>query len=94
MDLVPDRDLEIARQLPDEFLHDSGDPLDRVVRMVNRHYSGFDYSARADLVQALLPVMLDMVADGAGATTAHRRLCEAVVAVWRKRLRLEHRETG
>jgi hypothetical protein len=94
MDLVPDRDLETARRLPDEFLRDSGDPLDRVVRLVNRHYSTFDYSARADLVQALLPVMLDMLADGAGTTTVHRRLCEAVVAVWRKRIRYEHRETG
>lgn len=94
MHLVPDRDLEIARQLPEEFLRGSGDPLDRVVRMVNRYYSGFDFSARADLVQALLPVMLDMLADGGGATTVHRRLCEAVVAVWRKRLRYEHRDTG
>jgi hypothetical protein len=94
MDLVPDRDLEIARQLPDEFLYESGEPLDRVVQLANRHWSDFDYSARADLVQALLPVMLDMLADGAGTTTVHRRLCEAVVAVWRKRQRLEQRETG
>jgi hypothetical protein len=94
MSLVPDRDLEIANQLPDEFLKESGESLDRVVRLVNRHWPGFDYGARADLVQALLPVMLDMLATGTAATAVHRRLCEAVVAVWQKRQRSEHKETG
>jgi hypothetical protein len=94
MNLVPDHDLAIANQLPDEFLRESGESLDRVVQLVNRHWSDFDYSARADLVQALLPVMLDMLAADTGATAVHRRLCEAVVAVWQKRQRSEHKETG
>ena len=94
MSLVPDHDLVIASQLPDEFLRECGESLNRVVLLVNRHWSDFNYGARADLVQALLPVMLDMLAAGTVATAVHRRLCEAVVAVWRKRQRLDHKETG
>ena len=94
MNLVPDRDLAIASQLPDEFLQESGESLDRIVRLVNRYWPEFEYVARADLVQALLPIMLDMLAVGEMTTTVHRRLCEAVVAVWLKRQRLEHRDTG
>jgi len=94
MSLVPDHDLVIANQLPDEFLQESGESLDRVIRLVNRHWPGYDYSARADLVQALLPVMLDMLAAGAETSTVHRRISEAVVAVWSKRQNSEHKETG
>ena len=94
MNLVPDRDLVIASRLPDEFLQESGEPLDRVILLVNRHWQDLDYSARADLVQALLPIMLDMLAVGEITTAVHQRLCEAVVAVWLKRQRSEHRDTG
>jgi hypothetical protein len=85
MGIVPDRDLEAARRLPTEFLSLSGAPLDRVIELVNRHWDAYGQRSRAELVQALLPVLLDMLNQGPAAAEPYPGLCEGIVATWLKR---------
>ncbi len=75
----------IARGLPDEFLRGSGVSGNRVVRLVNAHWGSYDNPARAELAQALLPILEELFHAGAYATDGQRDLCEGVVAVWLER---------
>ncbi len=82
MGKVSDRDRGIARGLPDEFLRGSGISGNRVVRLVNAHWGSYDGPARAELAQALLPILEELFHAGAYVTDGHRDLCEGVVTVW------------
>ncbi len=82
MGKVSDRDREIARGLPDEFLRGSGISGNRVVGLVSTHWGSHDKPARAELAQALLPILEELFYAGAYVTDEHRDLCEGVVTVW------------
>jgi hypothetical protein len=85
MGIVSDRDLEAARALPDEFLTLTGAPDDRVIELINRHWDGYGERSRAELAQALLPVLVDMVNQGQRTMDVYRGLCEGILAMWLKR---------
>ncbi len=82
---VSDSDRELARGLPDEFLMRSGVPVDRVVKLVSTHWGSYDNPARAELAQALLPILEELLHPGVCATYGHCDLCEGVVTVWLER---------
>ncbi len=75
----------IARGLPDEFLRGSGVSVNRVVELVSAHWGSHDNPARAELAQALLPILEELFYAGAYVTDEHRDLCESVVTVWLER---------
>ncbi len=85
MGKVSDRDREIARGLPDEFLRGSGISGNRVVGLVSTHWGSHDDPARAELAQALLPILEELFHAEAYVTDGHRDLCEGVVTVWLER---------
>lgn len=85
MGIVSDRDLEAARALPDEFLRLTGAPADRVVELVNGRWGGYGHRPLAELAQALLPVLVDMMNQGQRTVDVYRGLCEGIVATWMKR---------
>ncbi|UCG86369.1 MAG: hypothetical protein JSW71_21105 [Gemmatimonadota bacterium] len=85
MGMVSDRDLEAARSLPDEFLKLTGPPPDRVIELVNSYWDAYGHQRRAELVQALLPVLVDMMNQGQCRMDVYRGLCEGIVAMWLKR---------
>ena len=81
MSEVSDGDRELARGLPDEFLTRSGVAVDRVVRLVSTHWGSYDDPSRAELAQALLPILGELLQPGVYVTDGHRDLCEGVVTV-------------
>lgn len=87
---MSDHDLEMARRIPDDFLGLPDSPLDRIINLINRHWSGYDPRARAELAQALLPVLLDLVNSGTEVRELHRGLCQNIVAAWMRRQRDLH----
>lgn len=82
---VSDSDRELARGLPDEFLRGSGVSVNRVVELVSAHWGSHDNPVRAELTQALLPILEELLYTGAYVTDGHRDLCEGVVTVWLER---------
>ncbi len=85
MGKVSDSDRELARGLPDEFLRGSGVSVNRVVELVSAHWGSHDKPARAELAQALLPILEELFYAGAYVTDGQRDLCEGVVTVWLER---------
>jgi len=85
MGRVSDGDLEAARGLPDEFLRLKGAPDDRVIELINRHWDGYGGRSRAELAQALLPVLVDMMNQGQRTMDVYRGLCEGILAMWLRR---------
>jgi len=77
-----DHDREMARSMPDEFLILSGNPIDRLVEFVGRTWGTHDLGARAQLAQALLPIVLPLAECEVDVTDQQRDLCEAIVATW------------
>jgi hypothetical protein len=82
---VSDLDLELARRIPDDFVRLPGSPMDRVVDLVNRHWEQHTPQAKAELAQALLPVLLDLLNSSDDIANLHRGLCQNIVATWIKR---------
>ena len=77
-----DSDREFARGLPDEFLTRSGVLVDRVVGLVSTHWGSHENPDRAELAQALLPILEELLHPGAYVTDGHRDLCDGVVTGW------------
>jgi len=95
MGLVSDADLVLARTLPEEFLRGRGEPEDLLIDLINRHWGGgFDAIARAQLAQALLPLLLDMTNRRDAEMDVYRGLCEGVVATWLRRQALAADQAG
>ena len=77
MATISDHDREMARRLPDDFLQASGDPVERVVDLVNRHWGSYEAKQCTELAQALVAILEELsVTDG------HRNFCEEVVVGW------------
>ena len=94
MGLVSDTDLAQARRLPEEYLSRSGEPEDRLIELINCHWGGYDAIARAQLAQALLPLLLDMTSRRDADVELYQGLCEGVVATWLRRQALENDRAG
>ena len=71
---------DFARKLPEEFITERGNPRERVMRLLNRYCKGCSESLRADLAQALLPTLQEVVLhDGGLVSLEHQEECEAAV---------------
>ncbi len=79
---VSDRDRKLARGLPAAFKQCTGAPVDRVVSLVLGHWGSRDPSARAELAQALLPILEGLVQPGVPVIPQQSDLCENVVTGW------------
>jgi len=83
MALFTERDREIARRLPDEFLNSPDvDAVDRVVQLVAHYWGYHEDVARADLVRVLLPTLGRLLEPDIAPTAVDRDVCEAMVASW------------
>jgi hypothetical protein len=85
VDRATDRDLELARKLPDDFLAARGGSAQRLIEIVGDNWIRFPMNARAELVEALLPVVEAVLKREAGARDQDRGVCEAIVAKWMER---------
>ncbi len=80
---VTERDREMARRLPDEFLTSPEvDVVDRVVQLVAHYWGYHEDAGRADLVRVLLPTLRRLLEPGVEPTAVDRDVCEAMVASW------------
>jgi hypothetical protein len=76
------QDRSAAQQLPDEFLALEGDAPSRVVQLVSRHWGQYEEKPRAQLSEALLPILEKLLGQGTQVGEEHRDLCEGLVAAW------------
>ncbi len=79
---VTAQDRSAAHRLPDEFLELSGSSLTRIVELVTRHWEAYDESKRAQLAEALLPLLDNLLESRKTVTGDLRSLCEGLVAGW------------
>ena len=80
---VTERDREIARRLPDEFLESPEvEAIDRVVLLAARYWGYHKDTARAELVRVLLPTLRRLLEPDVDPTPVDRDVCEAMVASW------------
>jgi hypothetical protein len=80
---ITDRDLDLARQLPDEFVaagHASA--AQRLIEIVLENWGRFGIRQRAELVDALLPLLTPLLEPGVRVTDSVRDACRATVAKW------------
>ncbi len=83
---ISDRDLELARQLPDDFVGaGGGSAAHRLIELVGENWVRYRISARAELVEALLPILEPLLASRAKVTDRERGVCAAIVAKWLER---------
>jgi hypothetical protein len=75
-------DRQIAQRLPDEFAQAGGGAIDRITGLINRHWAHRSGSDRADLAEALLPILGELLEPGTPVTDEHRHCCEQVVTDW------------
>lgn len=83
---VRERDREVGRRLPDEFLRLAGTPAGRINKLVRRYWPQAAAPARAELIQALLLVLRPLLEPGAAVTDQKRQTCEDIVVSWLSRL--------
>lgn len=79
--------------LPDDFLASSGDPLDRLARVIRRKWANAPRPVRAGLAEGLAPI-LEPLTRGAQLTEAVRDACAEVVATWLAPFRGEREPSG
>ena len=71
-----------ARRLPDDFVVRQGDGVARIEEVVKENWWGHGDDDRALLVEALLPILNELLTPGGEITEEHRDLCEGVVDAW------------
>ena len=71
-----------ARRLPDDFITRDGAATTRLNEVVKENWWGHDDTDRAQLVEALLPILSDLLEPGTSVTDEHRDLCEGIVDAW------------
>jgi hypothetical protein len=76
------QDRSDAQHLPDEFLELSGDSKTRIVELVTRYWDAYDADKRAQLGEALFPILERVMQPGTQITDETRDLCEGLVAAW------------
>ena len=77
---IHDRDLDLARQLPDYFVAGSGSAALRLIEIVRENWARYEIKARAELVDTLLPILEPLLEAGARVTEEKRLLCKVIVA--------------
>ncbi|UCG89137.1 MAG: hypothetical protein JSW71_11605 [Gemmatimonadota bacterium] len=83
MSIVSGRDRDAARQLPDRFVKfPIGEAKTRITELVSQYWMSYDAWARAQLVEALLPLLKPLLESGAVVSDQERDLCEGIVASW------------
>jgi hypothetical protein len=83
---ISDRDLQLARRLPDDIIQaGGGSAAHRLVELVGENWGQYEMRARAELVEALLPIVEPLLEPGAKATDRERGVCQAVVLKWLER---------
>jgi len=83
---VSDHDLELARQLPDNFVvTGGGSAAYRHIELVGENWVRYQIKPRAELVEALLPIVEPLLEPGVEITSRDRGVCEMIVAVWMAR---------
>ncbi len=83
---ISDHDLELARQLPDDFVTaGGGDAAYRIIELVGEHWVRFAITARVELIAALRPILEPLLESGAKVSDRERGVCEAIVAKWLER---------
>ncbi len=85
MAVVTDRDRDLARRLPDEFVECLGTEADRVIALVKDYWPSHGTISMAHLAEALVPILGKLLKAGAQVTDRDRGVCEAVVATWLSR---------
>ena len=71
-----------ARRLPDDFIVRQGESAARIDEVVKENWWGHCDEDRALLVEALLPILGELLTPGGEVTEEHRDLCEGVVDTW------------
>ena len=71
-----------ARRLPDDIIDRKGEGAARIEEVVKENWWGHGDDDRALLVEALRPILAELLAPGAQVTEEHRDLCEGVVDAW------------
>jgi hypothetical protein len=79
---MQDDDKWYARRLPDDFIVRSGEAPSRLTEVVKENWWGHNSEARSKLVQALVPILNDLLQPDSAVTDEHRDLCEGVVYTW------------
>jgi len=79
---MQDDDTWYARRLPDDFITRSGEAAVRISEVVKENWWGYKPESRMKLVQALVPILKDLLQPGTNVTDEHRDLCEGVVYAW------------
>lgn len=80
---ISDRDLELARSLPDDLVAGGGgSAAHRLIEIVGENWVRFGILQRAELVDGLLPILEGLLHSGGGVTDAHRDACQATVTKW------------
>jgi hypothetical protein len=80
--VVTDRDRDLARRLPDEFVKCLGTEADRVIALVEDYWPSHGTISMAHLAEALVPILKKLLEPSAEVTDRDRGICEAVVATW------------
>jgi len=81
-----DRELELAHRLPDDFVEGGGgSAVQSLIELVGENWDRFAIGTRAELVEALLPILDPLLESGAEVTDRERGVCEAIVAKWMQR---------
>jgi hypothetical protein len=75
----------LARRLPDDFLLRDGDVAGRIGDVVSQNWPRYDRTARAELVNALSPMLGDLLDRGGAVTQGHRERCEIEIVAWLSR---------
>jgi hypothetical protein len=79
---ITTQDRAAAQRLPDEFLELSGSAVTRVVELVTRHWGAYGEKKRAQLAEALFPILERQMQPETRITDETRDLCEGLVAAW------------
>ena len=83
---VSDRDLQLARQRPDDFVEaGGGSAAHGLIELVGENWVRYQMKARAELVEALLPILEPLLESGAKVTDREQGVCAAIVAKWMER---------
>ena len=79
---MQDDDKWYARRLPDDFITRSGEAPSRISEVVKENWWDQNAESRTKLVQALVPILKDLLQPDAKVTDQHRDLCEGIVYAW------------
>lgn len=72
----------MAQRLPDDFLTLEGGAAERAAQLIARNWAGHEAKPKAQLAEALLPIVSKLLEPGVSVNQDDRDLCEGLVAAW------------